>query len=786
MSLLYECINGVIQGGILEGAEGIREGDDIANLCVDKLRGMIVMEGDPNRKKIRSPQEEKKKKRDKVFSNDKTVKYVALLAFNRIVVSHPDLVARQQDVIMGCLDDSDISIRLQALELASGMVTSDTLQTVVNRLITQLQTAPTASEDHNMDTPLLSGVTPSADFEGNDPEERLQSTGRPQPTTTELPNHYRNEALQRILEICSKDNYAYILDFEWYVDVLVQLLKLVPPSSSVQESGAQRDVVDPKSNVATHIGTEIRNVAVRVKTIRPEATRAAESLILLDHRVTLFPTSSTAGLGILEPIAWVVGEYADCLTFPDQTLSSLVHSSNLSLPARVLSSYLQAIPKLFVALTSRYFNDWDSRRESEVSLLLARITEFLEQLSSHPDLDVQERAIEFLELLRLTVEAINSGDAKSGEVPLLLSSAIPSLFTGLDLNPVAAGAQRKVPLPENLDLDTPLNIRLPHILNESDHGWLDPPEKDGFRRFYYVADVAPNGKAGQKEVAAANITQPSSYQNMGDDVADSADIAAKRRAERRERNKDDPFYIGKDEGSSGTSTPLHQVLRSANGEELDIDSIPIIDLPIDDNQKVSSGAANTSVPKPKSRPKPRRKVEILAEENIEVDDSSAAAGDTSNKTSNDKAVKPKKSVLQVDSSGLTNLSLEEGGESRVLTVDDLARKEAEEAEMANAVQEIERLRMEMRRASERVQATEGEPEEGTVVKRKKKKKPATTSTERLTKRKSKRADDTSAPAPAPAPEGSGTGGADAEAAPVKRKKKKKASSKKETTTNEAS
>lgn len=48
MSLLYECISGVIQGGILDGAEGISEGDEIANLCVGKLRGMIVVEGDPN------------------------------------------------------------------------------------------------------------------------------------------------------------------------------------------------------------------------------------------------------------------------------------------------------------------------------------------------------------------------------------------------------------------------------------------------------------------------------------------------------------------------------------------------------------------------------------------------------------------------------------------------------------------------------------------------------------------------------------------------------------------
>lgn len=48
MSLLYECINGIIQGGILENTEVPAEGEDIAKLCLDKLRGMIAVEGDPN------------------------------------------------------------------------------------------------------------------------------------------------------------------------------------------------------------------------------------------------------------------------------------------------------------------------------------------------------------------------------------------------------------------------------------------------------------------------------------------------------------------------------------------------------------------------------------------------------------------------------------------------------------------------------------------------------------------------------------------------------------------
>lgn len=51
MSLLYECINGLIQGGILDFDAGIEEKDEIASLCVGKLRGMVVSDSDPNRER---------------------------------------------------------------------------------------------------------------------------------------------------------------------------------------------------------------------------------------------------------------------------------------------------------------------------------------------------------------------------------------------------------------------------------------------------------------------------------------------------------------------------------------------------------------------------------------------------------------------------------------------------------------------------------------------------------------------------------------------------------------
>src|SRR5262249_994236 len=111
MSLLYECINGIIQGGILGSSDDTFGREEIASLCVSKLRSMVMMEGDPNRECPRHftlPLVEQKFS-SKIFA----VKYVALLAFNKIAVTHPFLVSQQEDVILDCIDNPDITIRIK-------------------------------------------------------------------------------------------------------------------------------------------------------------------------------------------------------------------------------------------------------------------------------------------------------------------------------------------------------------------------------------------------------------------------------------------------------------------------------------------------------------------------------------------------------------------------------------------------------------------------------------------------------------------------------------------------
>src|SRR5204863_6567305 len=113
-----------------------------------------------------------------------------------------------------------------------------------------------------------------------------------------------------------------------------------------------------------------------------------------------------------------------------------------------------------------------------------------EPLTQHPHLEIQERAVEFLELLRLALEAVSVQpvEVQQGvdpDPPFLLTQVIPSIFDGLELNPVARSAQKKVPLPDGLDLNRPINPNLDDLLQVSDFNVIQDAEYAEFESFYY-------------------------------------------------------------------------------------------------------------------------------------------------------------------------------------------------------------------------------------------------------------------------------------------------------------
>ncbi|KFA47081.1 hypothetical protein S40293_04608, partial [Stachybotrys chartarum IBT 40293] len=690
MSLLYECINGIIQGGILGNADDSYGTDEIATLCVNKLRGMVMIDGDPN------------------------LKYVALLAFNKIVVTHPFLVSQQEDVILECIDSSDITIRIQALDLVQGMVTSDNLVMVVSRLMKQLKSATGPNTRSSAGTP-IGGSPGDSDEEAQAAIKNRTAPGSQAP----LPEDYRIDVIGRILYMCAKDNYSNIVDFEWYIDVLIQLVRMapVPRGSDPSQSYSPKTSTD----ISHKVGDELRNVAVKVRAMRNSVVRAAEEILV--QLIGDTPAGHSVSSGALRSVTWILGEYASQLTIPKDALNGLVQLVPRVDKPDITTTALHAIAKVFSLIAGDETQAWTPERKSKISLLMARIINVFEPLALHPALEVQERAVEFIELLKLTAEAVSGQQVSTQDLhqdpPLLLTQAIPSLFNGWELNSVAAKAQLNVPVLDGLDLDEQIHPHLDRLLSQADLITLESEEADDFEVYYNQRQPATS--LSSSEPAITRLAEPEeestgSYQQLTEDSYLDADIVARRKAERKERNKDDPFYIAND-AMPRTSTPIHNILQNSNGPDLDLDSIPIMQLDLD---KVGSVPAQS--PKPQARP--RQRVVVAEDETLGGGDKGPTRNYDSENNSDSftksKAKKLKQSLLSVDSSHIGSFNLEGGPSSGY----DYEEQQREEAEMQKAMKEVERLRLEMQRANERIQVAHGVDDEGTMVKKKTKKKAA--------------------------------------------------------------
>uniref|UniRef100_U5EX37 AP-3 complex subunit delta n=1 Tax=Corethrella appendiculata TaxID=1370023 RepID=U5EX37_9DIPT len=400
MSLLYECINTVI-AVLISISSGMPNHSASIQLCVQKLRILIE-------------------------DSDQNLKYLGLLAMSKILKTHPKSVQTHKDLILACLDDKDESIRLRALDLLYGMVSKKNLMEIVRRLLNHIENA-----------------------EGST---------------------YRDELLFKVIEICSQGSYQYVTNFEWYLTVLVELIQL--------ESNSKHGNV---------IATQLLDVAIRVQAVRTFAVNEMSQLL------STFKISSQSSTmyEVLYAAAWIVGEFSSHLDDPEETLSILLKPRQL--PGHIQAVYVQNIIKLFTNLVH------DCIEEDNFATMNRLCDIFLSKLPiylSSADIEVQERANSAFVLLqilksKLDNSAIGASHAEeehkvidiltdldisnnhnennttentqddssvskiSSEVVEIIEEMV-QLFVG-DLNPVAAKAQRKVQLPEGLDLDEWIN-----------------------------------------------------------------------------------------------------------------------------------------------------------------------------------------------------------------------------------------------------------------------------------------------------------------------------------------
>ncbi|CAF0737741.1 unnamed protein product [Brachionus calyciflorus] len=324
-----------------------------------------------------------------IEDSDQNLKYLGLLAMSKILQTNPKSVQMHKDLIMQCLDDKDESIRLRSLDLLYGMVSKKNLMEIIKKLMMHMSKA-----------------------EGT---------------------HYRDELLAKIIDICSQNNYQFVTNFEWYVSVLVELTRM---------EGTRHGKL---------LSSQMLDVAIRVETIRPFIV--AQMSILIDNMHVFAITNSIPSkenknysdiCEVLNAATWICGEFAANLQNPMKTLESMSKSKVTNLPGHIQSTFVQNIFKLYVHLIKKNSQDYD-----ECKRLTDYLIDKMKIFEQNSDIEVQERACSFLQILKYVLKMLDSD-------PSGVENELWSLFEG-ELNPVAPKAQRKVPVPEGLDLDAWIN-----------------------------------------------------------------------------------------------------------------------------------------------------------------------------------------------------------------------------------------------------------------------------------------------------------------------------------------
>ncbi|KZV61604.1 Adaptor protein complex AP-3 delta subunit [Peniophora sp. CONT] len=508
ISLLYECVHTCIVGGMLQSSSG----NALAETCVTKLATFL---GDP----------------------DQNLKYIALLAIVKIVPTHPHLVARYQDIILASVNDHDISIRMRALDLLTAMASPDNLQSIVQQLLSHLvnpEPAATTTAAQSLNASLAGAPTDVA--------------LKPSKSTA-----YRLTLAQRILSMCAEDTYANVNDFQWYLSVLVDLAYV---------AGV---------NVGLEIRDQLVDVVARVRGIQ---RRAVELMVSLLNDDSFLANAKDEGscADVLWAAAWICGEHCGELAEPQKLIPLLLKHGVTELSPGTIGVHLQAVLKIFGLWTSELSQTWDDDDLSRVKAVVEDTTEALYTFASSADMEVQERAANALQLLAFVRADLATYQPQPGPSTGFAETSGPvypksllllrPLFETYELNPVNPAAQAAIAPPDDIDLDA----------------WIVPPPVPEASTSA-AADLVKKSKKGKGKAKAkdanGSAVKSSKRHRSGEssavltpEVEETAEELAAReraRAERLERQRDDPYYIP-------TGTPV----RSPPPD--DIDSIPVVRL----------------------------------------------------------------------------------------------------------------------------------------------------------------------------------------------------------------
>ncbi|KAJ2129083.1 AP-3 complex subunit delta [Coemansia sp. RSA 921] len=392
-------------------------------------------------------------------SRDHNLRYVGLVTLAQLQARRPELVAAHYNTIMRCLDDPDMSIRMRAIEAISGMATRKTLVPTVKRLMSQLVLSNTVAlqpnsraelnvESETLDLPLLDAAGASlVSAQGTIVSPKIDVSD-----VADNPE-YRLAAIDAIIDMCSRQSYANTSDFEWYVATLADLVYIAG--------------VD----VGLRLSERLLDVTVRVRQVRAFSIKMARRL-LSDSCLVDRSCSDGTNSPVLSTSAYILGEY--CMLQPSsaEDIGLLLPSGLSKLSDEQQAVFVQAAMKVYANWlkdVSGYWNPeiWELVRSVTSSTQHTLSSIFMGNACVALPLQVASRLRMFAEILKtVSLATSNLGDSAPP-----VCAELQYLFSAYELNPVSAAAQGKVPVPEDLDLDTYIGKPIP----DTTHKVMPPP-----------------------------------------------------------------------------------------------------------------------------------------------------------------------------------------------------------------------------------------------------------------------------------------------------------------------
>ncbi|ETO29899.1 delta adaptin, partial [Reticulomyxa filosa] len=324
--------------------------------------------------------------------------YLGLLGLNKVMPQNPRAVAESRDLILQCLDDPDVTIRMRALDLIMSMVTEKNLEAIIQRLT-----------DH------LYGTDGS----------------------------YRDHVLEQIIKVCSKEDYEFVRDFAWYVQLLTNMTNL--------QSMSRRN--------AELIAENMIDVTLRVPEVRKFAAQQMEILIVNNGLIgDAHNMQSNAICRVLRAAAYIVGEFAELVKDHLTLVKAMLQTRVASLPGDIQGLFVHNALKVLGYGLVKILNDDNEQQatnqpdKSQVCKdLITGSIQLLEPLAGSQHIEVQERATAYIYFLKWLQPALETA-AKSERKET--AAAFVQVFSS-ELAPVHAKNQaiaaKKIPAGLSLD-----------------------------------------------------------------------------------------------------------------------------------------------------------------------------------------------------------------------------------------------------------------------------------------------------------------------------------------------